>query len=142
MTVNPKVFVLAGVFALGVSVGAGVVRYAWQCAELASAREATARAEANVKKLKELQDEKDAALSERDNALDRARIVDADNQRLSERLRQSARAAMSNSTSSACRRHLAECRELLAEGASLATEGGEMVGKLAADRAAVRRLTK
>ena len=139
--ISVRTWIVIGAFALGGAVGGGVVRYAWQAADLAASREQTKQLEAMNAKLKELNDAKDQALSERDSALADLRVRNLDNARLSERLRKST-SAVSDHPIGTCQRHLAECRGLLSEGAQLVAEGGELVGKFDADRTAVRRLTQ
>ena len=126
----------------GFALGAGCVRYAWQAERLATAKAQAAEVAALNAKLKEMNDAKDQALSARDSALADLGRRDLDNARLVERLRRASPPAVSNSTLGTCQRHLAECRGLLAEGAGILAEGGELVGRLDADRTAVRRLLK
>jgi len=135
-----RTWISVGIFIAGFTLGCGVVRFAWQAERLETAQiQAKQLTELNAK-LKELNDEKDSALSERDSALADLRLRDRDNARLSERLRNAT--AVSDHPIGTCQRHLAECQGLLAEGAGLVAEGGEMVGRLDADRTAVRRLTQ
>ena len=126
----------------GVALGAGCVRYAWQAERLATAKAQAAEVAALNAQLKKLNEVKDEALSARDSALADLDRRDLDNARLVERLRKSAAPAVSNDSVGTCQRHLAECRGLLAEGAQLASEGDAMVGRLDADRTAVRRLVR
>lgn len=140
-----SLIVPAALVAVGFAAGAGCVRYAWQSERLDQARAQLQASDALMARVKELENEKDTALSERDVALARARSANADAHRLSERLRVAAKqsaGAVSAGACGACERHLAECRDLLAEGAGLLAEGGELVGRLDADRAAVRKLTQ
>ena len=126
----------------GFALGAGCVRYAWQAERLATAKAQAAEVASLNAQLKKLNEVKDEALSARDSALADLGRRDSDNARLLERLRKSAAPAVPNDTIGACERHLRECRGLLAEGAALASEGDSMVGRLDADRTAVRRLLK
>jgi hypothetical protein len=128
------VYLLAA-FVLGTACGAGIVRHSWQAEQLRTAQ-------ASVQRLKELQNDKDQAIMERDALLADADARARDNRALLERLRSAERGNMPNGSGGACERHLRECRGLLSEGAGLLNEGGELVGKLNADRAAVRRLVK
>ena len=140
--ISVRTLIVIGAFALGGAVGGGVVRYAWQAADLAAAKERAEQMANLADQLRKMNDEKDQALSERDSALADLRLRDRDNARLSERLRKQSASAVSDAPSGTCQRHLAECRGLLSEGAGLLAEGGEMVGRLDADRTAVRKLTQ
>ena len=131
----PRWVYLLGAFILGTACGAGVVRHSWQAEQLRTAQ-------ASVQRLKELQHDKDQAIAQRDALLADADARARDNRLLLERLRSAERGDMPNGSGGTCERHLRECRELLRTGAELVTEGDAMVGKLNADRAAVRRLVK
>lgn len=140
---NAGTWIKVGIFVAGCAVGAFVVRHQWQAERLELAQEAAKTAQATAAKIKELNNEKDAALSARDSALARANRLARDNRGYVERLRNAASAsAMPDGAGGACQRRLSECQGLLAEGAGLAQEGSDMVGRLAADRAAVERLVK
>ena len=121
-------------FCAGLAVGGGAVRYAWQSERLKTAQ-------AQAKQLKELNEAKDEAISARDTALADLHNRNRDNAVLVERLRKQS-SPVSDHPIGTCQRHLSECRDLLAEGAGLLAEGGDMVGRLDADRTAVRRLTQ
>ena len=121
-------------FCAGLAVGGGAVRYAWQSERLKTSQ-------AQAKQLKELNEAKDEAISARDTALADLHNRNRDNAVLVERLRKQS-SPVSDHPIGTCQRHLSECRDLLAEGAGLLNEGGELVGKLNADRTAVRRLTQ
>ena len=140
--ISVRTWIVIGAFALGGAVGGGVVRYAWQAADLAAAKEQAEQMANLADQLRKMNDEKDQALSERDSALADLRVRNLDNARLSERLRKQTASAVPNTPSGTCQRHLAECRDLLAEGAGLLAEGSELVGKFDADRTAVRKLTQ
>jgi hypothetical protein len=131
----PRWVYLLGAFVLGTACGAGVVRHSWQAEQLKTAQ-------ASVQRLKELQNDKDQAIMERDALLADADARARDNRALLERLRSAERGNLSDSPGVTCERHLRECRGLLREGAELVTAGDAMVGKLNADRAAVRRLVR
>jgi hypothetical protein len=128
------VYLLAA-FVLGTACGAGIVRHSWQAEQLKTAQ-------ASVQRLKELQNDKDQAIMERDALLADADARARDNRLLLERLRSAERGNMPNGSGGACERHLQQCRGLLREGAGLLVEGDAMVGKFNADRAAVRRLVR
>jgi hypothetical protein len=127
--------VLLAVFVFGCACGAGVVRHGWQAEQLRTAQ-------ASVQRLKELQNDKDQAIAQRDALLADADARARDNRALLERLRSAERGDLSNSTGGACERHLQQCQGLLREGAGLLVEGDAMVGRFDADRAAVRRLVR
>jgi hypothetical protein len=131
----PRWAYLLAAFVLGTACGAGIVRHSWQAEQLKTAQ-------ASVQRLKELQNDKDQAIMERDALLADVDARARDNRALLERLRSAERGDLSDRPSGACERHLQQCRGLLREGAGLLVEGDAMVGKLNADRTAVRRLVR
>lgn len=139
---NLKALSLVLALLVGFALGAGCVRYAWQAERLETAQAQAAEVSALNSKLRKLDEVKNAAIDARDSALADLSRRDSDNTRLVERLRKSAAPAVPNDTLGSCQRHLAECRGLLAEGAGILAEGDAMVGRLDADRTAVRRLLK
>ena len=137
-----SLIVPAALVAVGFAAGAGCVRYAWQAADLAAAKEQAEQMANLADQLRKMNEEKDAAITERDSAMDALRVRDRDNAVLADKLRKQSTSAVPNAPSGTCQRHLAECRGLLSEGAQLVAEGSGLVGRLDADRAAVRKLTQ
>ena len=100
--ISVRTWIVIGAFALGGAVGGGVVRYAWQAADLAAAKEQAEQMANLADQLRKMNDEKDQALSERDSALADLRVRNLDNARLSERLRKQSASAVPNTPSGTC----------------------------------------
>jgi hypothetical protein len=141
-----KVLPMLGCFLAGVMAGGGIVQYRWTVDKLERSEADAAANAAFAARLKEMQDAKDVAMVERDNALHDLSDMDAVNRGLLERVRRYAAehpaGAVPDNPAGACVRQLGQCKRHLAEGAEVVSECSRMVGSLNADRNAVRKIAK